>query len=218
MLAAERRGELGIARAVGTRSHLVQTYLFEGVAYDVVAAVVGILLGVAVAYGMVFAMAQALQAFDVELRFDVTAQSLVLAYALGVLLTLIVVTVSAWRVSMLNIATAIRSLPEPPKQRGRRRWLWPAVGLVAGALLTLAGVQSAQFVAFMLGVCLMLLSLAPIARLLGAPDRLAYDRGARDRRLPAAARSCLRLHHRVLCGLRRLPRRRPDDRRRARRG
>ena len=74
MLAAERRGELGIARAVGTRrSHLVQTYLFEGVAYDVVAAVVGVLLGVAVAYGMVFAMAQALQAFDVELRFDVTA-------------------------------------------------------------------------------------------------------------------------------------------------
>ena len=57
MLAAERRGELGIARAVGTRrSHLVQTYLFEGVAYDLVAAVVGILLGVAVAYGMVFAM------------------------------------------------------------------------------------------------------------------------------------------------------------------
>jgi putative ABC transport system permease protein len=175
MLAAERRGELGIARAVGTRrSHLVQTYLFEGVAYDVVAAVVGILLGVAVAYGMVFAMAQALQAFDVDLRFDVTGRSLVLAYALGVLLTLIVVTVSAWRVSVLNIATAIRNLPEPPKHRRRGRWLWPALGVVAGALLTVAGVQSAQFVAFMLGVCLVLLSLAPIARLLGAPDRLAY--------------------------------------------
>jgi putative ABC transport system permease protein len=174
MLAAERRGELGIARAVGTRrSHLVQTYLFEGVAYDIVAAVVGILLGVAVAYGMVFAMGQALQAFDVDLRFDVTGRSLVLAYALGVLLTLIVVTVSAWRVSVLNIATAIRNLPEPPKRR-RRRWLWPALGVVAGALLTVAGVQSAQFVAFMLGVCLVLLSLAPIARLLGVPDRLAY--------------------------------------------
>src|SRR5581483_4677379 len=35
MLAAERRGELGIARAVGTRrGHLVQMFLFEGVAYD----------------------------------------------------------------------------------------------------------------------------------------------------------------------------------------
>ena len=48
MLAGERRGELGIARAVGTRrGHLVQMFLFEGVAYDVLAAAVGALLGVA---------------------------------------------------------------------------------------------------------------------------------------------------------------------------
>ena len=43
MLAAERRSELGIARAVGTRrGHLVQMFLFEGVAYDMVAAAVGV--------------------------------------------------------------------------------------------------------------------------------------------------------------------------------
>ena len=61
MLAAERRGELGIARAVGTRrGHLVQLYVFEGVAYDLLAAAVGALLGVAVAFGMVFVLAQAL--------------------------------------------------------------------------------------------------------------------------------------------------------------
>ena len=42
MLAAERRSELGIARAVGTRrGHLVQMFLFEGVAYDMIAAAVG---------------------------------------------------------------------------------------------------------------------------------------------------------------------------------
>ena len=60
MLAAERRGELGIARAVGTRrGHLVQMFLFEGLAYDLIAAAVGALLGVGVAYGMVLAMAAA---------------------------------------------------------------------------------------------------------------------------------------------------------------
>ena len=60
MLAAERRGELGIARAVGTRrGHLVQMFLFEGIAYDLLAAAVGALLGVAVAFGMVLAMARA---------------------------------------------------------------------------------------------------------------------------------------------------------------
>ena len=44
MLAAERRSELGIARAIGTRrGHLVELFLFEGAAYDVVAALVGAL-------------------------------------------------------------------------------------------------------------------------------------------------------------------------------
>ncbi len=51
MLAAERRGELGIARAVGTRrGHLVQIFLFEGAAYDLVAAAVGASSGSRVAY------------------------------------------------------------------------------------------------------------------------------------------------------------------------
>ena len=46
MLATERRGEMGTARAIGTqRRHLVQMFLFEGAAYDVLAAVVGAALG-----------------------------------------------------------------------------------------------------------------------------------------------------------------------------
>ena len=60
MLAAERRGELGIARAVGTRQrNLVQMFLFEGVAYDLLAAAVGALIGIGVAYVMVLIMAGA---------------------------------------------------------------------------------------------------------------------------------------------------------------
>src|SRR5204863_2954144 len=60
MLAAERRGELGIARAVGTRQrNLVQMFLFEGVAYDLLAAAVGALVGIGVAYVMVLIMAGA---------------------------------------------------------------------------------------------------------------------------------------------------------------
>ena len=69
MLAAERRGELGIARAIGTRrGHLVKMYVFEGVAYDLIAAVVGTVLGIAVAYGMVLVMAAALGALGLEHR------------------------------------------------------------------------------------------------------------------------------------------------------
>ena len=52
MLAAERRGELGIARAIGTRrGQLVQMFLFEGAAYDLLAAAVGAASALAVAFG-----------------------------------------------------------------------------------------------------------------------------------------------------------------------
>src|SRR5581483_11567451 len=119
MLAAERRGELGIARAVGTkRRNLVQMFVFEGVAYDVLAAAVGAALGVGVAYGMVLAIAAA-----------VGAASVVVAYAIGVLLTFAVVAFSAWRVSRMNIVSAIRNLPDAP-HAARRHHLWIPVACV----------------------------------------------------------------------------------------
>ena len=54
MLAAERRSELGVARAIGVqRRHLVQTFVTEGMLYDVVAAALGLALGLLVSFGMV---------------------------------------------------------------------------------------------------------------------------------------------------------------------
>ena len=42
MLAAERKTEMGVSRAIGTqRTNLIQMFLFEGVAYDLAAAAVG---------------------------------------------------------------------------------------------------------------------------------------------------------------------------------
>ena len=178
MLAAERRGELGIARAIGTRrGHLVQLFLFEGLAYDLIAAVVGTVLGVGVAYGMVLVMAQALGAFGVDILYQVTWRSLVVGYALGVLLTFVVVAVSAWRVSVLTIATAVRNLPEPPRRRTRRRWLGSSLGLLLGLLLVAAGIGGSTAMPFMLGISLVALSLARLSRLRGVADRVPYTAG-----------------------------------------
>jgi putative ABC transport system permease protein len=179
MLAAERRGELGIARAVGTRrGHLVQMFTFEGAAYDLAAAVVGALLGVAVAFGMVLVMASAFGQADAEealrIQFAVTPRSLVVALALGLLLTLAVVAVSAWRVSRMTISTAIRNLPEPPTVRRRRRLVLALAGLATGGSLVLLAVTSNTFTPLSLGVSLVLMSLVPLLRLAGVPERLAY--------------------------------------------
>ena len=178
MLAAERRGELGIARAVGTRrGHLVQTFLFEGVAYDLLAAAIGVLLGVAVAYGMVLVMATAFgQAFgDFQISYSVKPASLVVSYAIGVLVTLAVVAFSAWRVSRMNIVSAIRDLPDPPAEKGRRRrWILGIVGLLFGGLVAVSGVSAEDAVALGLGVALIIMSFVPILHALGLPDRAVH--------------------------------------------
>jgi putative ABC transport system permease protein len=176
MLAAERRGELGIARAVGTRrGHLVELYVFEGVAYDLIAAAVGALLGVAVAFGMVFVMAQAFEFTEITIQPDVQPRSLVVGYALGVLLTFGVVTVSAWRVSRLNIVSAIRNTPEPrvPKSR-KRRWIPGVLAVLFGVLLVVSGIASAGAAPFQLGVSLVILGAVPLAGAAGISERVRF--------------------------------------------
>ena len=176
MLAAERKPEMGIARAVGTeRVHLVEMFMFEGVLYDVVAAAVGALVGVGVALAMVSMLAVAVEQFGVELRFAASSQSLITGYAMGVVLTFIVVTVSAWRVSLLNIVAAIRNLPEPvTRVRGRVSLAWGAAFLALGGLITWAGLSSALATPFYLGVSLLIFAAIPLSRTVGAPDRLVF--------------------------------------------
>ena len=178
MLAAERRGELGIARAIGMRrGHLVEMFTFEGAAYDLAAAVVGALLGAVVALVMVMVMASAFGAADadegLQIQFAVSVRSLVVAAALGILLTLVVVAVSAWRVSVMNISTAIRNLPEPPVTRRRRRLVLAGLGIFLGLVLVVSGTRSGTATPVMLGVSLVLMGLVPLLRVLGVPERIA---------------------------------------------
>ena len=176
MLASERRGELGIARAVGTRQrHLVEMFLFEGVAYDIVAAAVGALVGIAVAYAMVLAMAGAFdQQGGFHITYSVTSRTVIVAYALGMLLTFGVVGASAWRVSRMNIVSAIRNLPDPPAQaHARKRWLLGVLALALGAVLIVSGIQARNAITLGFGVSLGLLGAVPLAERLGASPRIA---------------------------------------------
>jgi putative ABC transport system permease protein len=179
MLAAERRGELGIARAVGTRrGHLVQMFSFEGAAYDLIAAAVGALLGAAVAYGMVLVMAKALGAADedagIQVEYFVSWRSLFIAFAIGGLLTLLVVAFSAWRVSVMTISAAIRNLPEPPIPHRRRRLVLSVLAIGLGVLLTASGASGGLATPLTFGVCLVLVGLVPLLLLAHVPERLAY--------------------------------------------
>ncbi len=116
LLASERQQEMGIARAVGTkRGHLVQMFTFEGLAYAIGAAAIGTAIGIGVSRVLVVVMAEAFGTTDDEtfsINFTFTLYSVLVAFSIGLILTLLTVIFSAYRVSKLNIVVAIRNLPE----------------------------------------------------------------------------------------------------------
>ncbi|MCC6236972.1 MAG: ABC transporter permease [Dehalococcoidia bacterium] len=139
MLAAERRTEMGIARAVGMRrGHVTQAFIAEGMTYNLGAAALGAGLGVGVAYLLV-ATLRSIVADEVNLQiaFNVNPAGVVIAYGLGVVLTFGTVAYSSWRASSLNIVRAIRDLPEPNPLRPSRASLPGLVQAALGALLLL---------------------------------------------------------------------------------
>ena len=152
-------------------------FVFEGLAYDLGAAAVGAAFGVVIAFAMVSVLANAFGSTGLEIERAVSPSSLVIAYALGVLLTFVVVALSAWRVSRLNIVAAVRGLPEPlTHRRGRRRIGAGALGLVLGLALAWSGLRPPRraVLAFALGLSLAIISLVPLARAAGVAERLAY--------------------------------------------
>ena len=125
MLAAERRRELGIARAVGMqRGHVMQMFITEGMLYDLAASLLGLGLGVLASYSMLGFMTGFFSEIGQQtgvyeelfgLQWSVAPVSLVLAYSLGVLVTGCVTMVASWRVSRTNLIAAMRDLPDTVK-------------------------------------------------------------------------------------------------------
>ena len=120
MLAAARRTEMGMARAVGARRvHLVQMFVFEGTAYSLVSAAIGVGIGLGVSSLIVVIANRIFQAAgsatgDFQMTRHFEPESVVVAYSLAMVITLITVGLSAYRVSRLNIVSAVRDLPSAP--------------------------------------------------------------------------------------------------------
>lgn len=175
LLAAERKPEMGMARAVGMKQRqLTQMFIAEGLAYDLLSALVGAALGVGVAMLMVGAFGR-MMGDEFPLRASASWRSLVVAYTLGVIVTFFTITISSWRVSRLNIVRAIRDIPEPQRQRASNRWLiFGILGVAIGALLMWVGVESDHLFPYSIGISILPLSLAGMLRRFGLPARLLY--------------------------------------------
>jgi putative ABC transport system permease protein len=210
MLAAERKVEMGMARAVGARRrNLVQMFVSEGMSYNLMAGAVGAALGVGAAFALVVIGIKQVVGDEASLlTAHVTPRTLVISYCLGVVLTFITVVISSLRVSRLNIVAAIRDEAESKQREGRREtnwkwvalgvvtlpvvplslwmllrkgfglpnaWVWGPLGIAAGALFMLMGKSSGKLFFFSLGISLLPLSVAALARYYRAPNRLTWS-------------------------------------------
>ena len=106
---------MGMARAVGMRrARLVEMFLAEGIAYNSGAALIGTITGILVAFDMEEVLESSLDdTFGFNFTQTVSPHSLVVAAGLGVLITLVTVVVSSFRVSHLNR----RRHPRPARQQ-----------------------------------------------------------------------------------------------------
>jgi putative ABC transport system permease protein len=115
LLAAERRTELGMVRAVGMhRADVVWMLLFEGTTYDVFAAIPGVLAGLGLGVLIIAVVSPAIASLGFPLRADLEPRSMAVAFCLGLLFTLATILLAVWTVSRVTVAAALRGLPEPP--------------------------------------------------------------------------------------------------------
>ena len=117
MLAEERKGQLGMLRAIGMRRRRVTAeFALEGAVYAAAAAVVGTVLGVLVGRVVVVLALNILNAFErsdnqLDIVFDVSPSSLVNGAAGGSSSPSSAVVLTSVRIARTNIIAAIRDLP-----------------------------------------------------------------------------------------------------------
>jgi putative ABC transport system permease protein len=173
MLAAERRSEMGMSRAVGMhRSQLIQQFIAEGTGYALLAGFVGSALGVLAALGIAYGMGLLFGDF-LHVSPMVRPESLIISYCLGVVITFLAVVGSSWRISRLNIVGAIRDIPDVQIHKRRKLVLfWGVLLLIAGILMTLPGLSTNSAFLFYTGMSLIPFGILLVLRFFGITGRL----------------------------------------------
>jgi putative ABC transport system permease protein len=181
MLAEERKGELGVLRAIGMRrGRLIAAFLIEGTLYALVAGLAGVAAGFGVGRAVVEVAGRIFDSLSsdqgrLQLSFHASPVSVANGLAFGFLIAFLTVAMTSIRVSRLNVIAAIRDLPSGG---GRRlKWRWVALSTLAasgfGAAAVLA-ISRSQGVGTYLLPALAALALCPLLVRM-APKRLAYS-------------------------------------------
>src|SRR5947209_7516333 len=163
MLAEERKGEMGVARALGMRrTNLVQSFVSEGLLYALLSSAVSTFTGLFVAGVILWGFSQVFGASafgGTGFILTWTDSDLINGFAIGFLITMATIVIASWRVSKLNIVRAIRDIPEPVPHRSTRRQV------ATGATIAVLG--AVGFVVALLRENLLLQDLGPVGLAFG---------------------------------------------------
>jgi putative ABC transport system permease protein len=175
MLAAERRSEMGMARALGAqRRQLIEQFMVEGAAYALLAALVGSVLGVGLS-AVILRVVMSMWGGGVEIDQRFELRSVFISYSLGVVLTFLTMIAASWKISRLNVVAAIRDIPDVTiRKRKKSSLAWAALLLLAGGALTTLGATERQGFPFYFGLSVMPFGIALMLRFLGWSGRLIF--------------------------------------------
>ncbi|CAN5643915.1 hypothetical protein BH23CHL3_BH23CHL3_08580 [soil metagenome] len=172
MLAAERRSEMGMERAVGAqRRLLIQQFISEGAGYALLAGLVGVVMGALAVFGIATGMQAAFGDF-IDISPFIEPRSMVIAYALGVVITFLTITLASWRVSRLNVVAAVRDIPDAyHASRNRRQLIWGVVMIVVGVLMVVGAQSNRNAFLFLTGGTLIPFGIAAVVTYFGWKPR-----------------------------------------------
>jgi putative ABC transport system permease protein len=146
MLSEERKGQLGILRAVGMRRRRVTgEFAVEGALYSAGAALLGVVLGIGIGRVVVVLAMNILNGYEqgdnkLGIVFAVTPTSVVNGLAAGFLIAFLAVILTSVRIARTNIIAAIRDLERTPRRRTRKLSL--VLSGIATAVLALASIPA----------------------------------------------------------------------------
>jgi putative ABC transport system permease protein len=213
ILVAQRTRELALLRCVGAgRGQVFRSVIAEALAMGLFASVVGLFGGIGVSAALQWGLARSTGG-EADVRIPLEPATVVAAFAVGVLVTLVAAVLPALRATRVPPIAALRSQldsNDDVARTGRLRVAFALVLLVGGVALAVLGVgQKAELamivsgagcMSVLVGVLVMgPLLVGPINRvlgvvpraLLGVPAKLASGNAGRNPRRTAATTSAL---------------------------
>jgi putative ABC transport system permease protein len=173
IIVAQRARELALMRAMGASwVQVTGSVLVEAVLVGIVGSTLGLLAGIGLGLLGSYALTAGLLGVDLPgSGLTVSATPIVLAYTVGVLVTVISALVPAIKASTVPPLAAMREVVRPDKPLRALSIVGAALAVPGGALLAygLAGAGDLTLPALLLGVGLVLLGVALLSPLLTRP-------------------------------------------------